>query len=1024
LCPFSPCHTDFGSDFEAMAAMLTGVTWEMAEQRQQPKASKRLWAAIATVALVFVVALCFLPRPKAKEVNRLDEMKRTQQKLQEAIAADDPILMAEALLDHARQKIHLLPSPMEALRHGNLKEAWARADEFESKRRALWYLLMAWHLKAEGKDEWARKTLQRLLNSSIPSFAAEVENPLHLILLSEVAKMDWQIFDALSRRMLDTFQQALLVKHLLASNNLDGAFRIVQELKRPEDYYEERSVDEAISDVAVALAQVGRFDEALQLARRVKFYWNDPNLAIAREMVARGLFDRARKVGGYRILTEIAKAQAAKGDKKYAQATFAQAIQAALKRKDDQWLKEIVLAQAETIGIENGVATAKQIKNAALRAETLIALANRLIKANRTNEAKALLSDALKALQEIKPEGQRVNLLLELVKAFKSVGDMKQAIVLADEWERITQREMGRNYWASTMCLSPYLLTDRLDIAEQTARRIDNPFMRLNALSQVAQAFAASGQIDRSSALWDEVLKSAKQLPQQEQERIISLVVEHQTDVGQFLQAIKTVKSFAPPNQRTNLFTDIIRNQLKADMPEEAIKTIEQVGADDDAILHLACYFAEKKQFGKAEQWAERINDVSKKREALFSILQAQIDARQESAARQTVIRILNLPEPVDERQLAASALQIIATAQATKGQLADAQKTLKALDESYRLYALQEIVGRLATMGKWRDALSLTEQIDHPETKINALIAIAHAQMEEGEHKAFTATLRKALECVDQLPDSFKPIHLEGIAVLLETVGQKEQAKLIRKKAEQVRKQLKEPEPFFGFAEFEGLIVAEGFLPVDAFTIIVWQLQPVIQLEALARKGHIKEAIQNARELKHDLLKAWAFSCIVPLAPTEMRQSLLKEAEKFANRLRKPEWRSWALMQIAKAYAQLGDQENAQTLFARAFQVALKVSDHWQRKRMLTELLKTMALHGLTEMATELALKVVTEDNHHIAKLITALAEVGDKTRFKQLLPLCANTLPTTYIAVGAMAWLYPERAKALASLVMDKMH
>jgi tetratricopeptide (TPR) repeat protein len=238
------------------------------------------------------------------------------------------------------------------------------------------------------------------------------------------------------------------------------------------------------------------------------------------------------------------------------------------------------------------------------------------------------------------------------------------------------------------------------------------------------------------------------------------------------------------------------------------------------------------------------------------------------------------------------------------------------------------------------------------------------------------------------------------------------------------VRKQLKEPEPFFGFAEFEGLIVAEGFLPVDAFTIIAWQLQPVIQLEALARKGHIKEAIQNARELKHDLLKAWAFSCIVPLAPTEMRQSLLKEAEKFANRLRKPEWRSWALMQIAKAYAQLGDRENAQTLFARAFQVALKVSDHRQRKRMLTELLKTMALHGLTEMATELALKVVTEDNHHIAKLITALAEVGDKTRFKQLLPLCANTIPTTYIAVGAMAWLYPERAKALASLAMDKMH
>ena len=77
--------------------------------------------------------------------------------------------------------------------------------------------------------------------------------------------------------------------------------------------------------------------------------------------------------------------------------------------------------------------------------------------------------------------------------------------------------------------------------------------------SQVAQAFAASGQIDRSKALWEEVLKSAKQLPQQEQERIVSRVVEHQTDVGQFLQAIKTVKSFAPPDQRTVLLTNIVR---------------------------------------------------------------------------------------------------------------------------------------------------------------------------------------------------------------------------------------------------------------------------------------------------------------------------------------------------------------------------------------------------------------------------------------------------------------------------------
>jgi len=51
-----------------MPAMLTGVTWEMAEQRQPSKVSKRLWAAIATVALVLGLATWLLMRPPAKVI--------------------------------------------------------------------------------------------------------------------------------------------------------------------------------------------------------------------------------------------------------------------------------------------------------------------------------------------------------------------------------------------------------------------------------------------------------------------------------------------------------------------------------------------------------------------------------------------------------------------------------------------------------------------------------------------------------------------------------------------------------------------------------------------------------------------------------------------------------------------------------------------------------------------------------------------------------------------------------------------
>ena len=66
--PFSPCHTDFDSNFKATLTTLTGVNWEMAERKQLHKASKRLWAITAAVALAFGLATWLLLRPKAKVV--------------------------------------------------------------------------------------------------------------------------------------------------------------------------------------------------------------------------------------------------------------------------------------------------------------------------------------------------------------------------------------------------------------------------------------------------------------------------------------------------------------------------------------------------------------------------------------------------------------------------------------------------------------------------------------------------------------------------------------------------------------------------------------------------------------------------------------------------------------------------------------------------------------------------------------------------------------------------------------------
>lgn len=313
--------------------------------------------------------------PAVGQAKSMSQLKQSKVQLRQAISADDPVAMAKALLEHARAKLQLPPSPMKALQEGDVQEAWRRADRYEPKQCALWHLLAAWHLQMIGKRIEAKKTLQRLLSSQLPSFAPAPENPLPFILLARVARVDAKAFSALWRKLLEPEWQIDLVPHLLASGNIDEALQIVRSLKRPKDMDDEQVFDDTLREVAIALAKVGRFDEALEVARMVKLDWYDPTFEIAKAMAGQGLLDRARKIGGYRILLHIAKMQAAKGKKNNAKATFAQAIKIAQKRKDERWLHELALAQAETIGVEDGIATARQIQSAQLRAETLITLA-------------------------------------------------------------------------------------------------------------------------------------------------------------------------------------------------------------------------------------------------------------------------------------------------------------------------------------------------------------------------------------------------------------------------------------------------------------------------------------------------------------------------------------------------------------------------------------------------------------------------------------------------------------------------
>jgi hypothetical protein len=99
-------------------------------------------------------------------------LKTVQTALLGAVEEDKAERMAEFVLIHAHRlgQTNAQESPLEALRSGSLKRAWKLAEQLEIERCILWYLLLAWELKDEGKPDEARETLDKLQKKELPHF--------------------------------------------------------------------------------------------------------------------------------------------------------------------------------------------------------------------------------------------------------------------------------------------------------------------------------------------------------------------------------------------------------------------------------------------------------------------------------------------------------------------------------------------------------------------------------------------------------------------------------------------------------------------------------------------------------------------------------------------------------------------------------------------------------------------------------------------------------------------------------------
>ncbi|MEG4418608.1 ATP-binding protein [Microcoleus sp. LAD1_D5] len=159
-------------------------------------------------------------------------LKTVQTALLAAAEEDKAGEMAEFILLHARWLVQttLQLSPLDALRAGNLNRAQALADLYDIEHCTLWYLLLVWELKDEGKGKEAREILDRLLEKNLPQlFNWNAEYAA--CLLPHVLDLSKNAFTSLHQQLLsDNKAYHVLCEHLSIHNHADLAIETVQKI--------------------------------------------------------------------------------------------------------------------------------------------------------------------------------------------------------------------------------------------------------------------------------------------------------------------------------------------------------------------------------------------------------------------------------------------------------------------------------------------------------------------------------------------------------------------------------------------------------------------------------------------------------------------------------------------------------------------------------------------------------------------------------------------------------------------------
>jgi tetratricopeptide (TPR) repeat protein len=277
---------------------------------------------------------------------------------------------------------------------------------------------------------------------------------------------------------------------------------------------------EVVSIIAARYAKLEQLDDAIELAQTIfdPFMRNNTFAEIAAASITTGASDYADALiemiddpGSRSVaIEEIAVQYAALGD-------LDKSLELASELDDpDPTLRRVALVD-DTFS-PRSVELALSITASDLRADTLTRLAGAALDADRKSEAAELLTESLRATEEIEFSQNRIQALVDIASLYEKIGDTDRALEILSRGLQLCQSFEGQppppglsssfpRGEALAQIAGSFARLGHFEQADLAAEQIEDPFLFAHASKQEAIEYFKAGQVGQAQTLLSEALE-------------------------------------------------------------------------------------------------------------------------------------------------------------------------------------------------------------------------------------------------------------------------------------------------------------------------------------------------------------------------------------------------------------------------------------------------------------------------------------------------------------------------------------